>query len=251
MSGAKWCLRGWPLVSWLPWLHSVSREALAPLFFNRASLIAEHQDGATCDSDARWLLHRQGQGRCRERAAIAEATEGSTRRVDGVSWGRTARRCRRRKALDALGMGRGEWRWDGMGCARGRRRIARPADEQMVGSLPHFSLSGLLTKRRTRPVGCSSSTRVDAPINGVAHTISNTQRISICIFRGRMAAAGLCLVMPRFSAAAFPCHRLLNAGRSSSHRAHSQPRQRARLKHLRMELPVHRPATPHCPLQTM
>lgn len=61
-SGAKWCLRGWPLVSWLPWLHSVSREALAPLFFNRATRITEHQDGALAIwARAGYSLHGQGQ----------------------------------------------------------------------------------------------------------------------------------------------------------------------------------------------
>lgn len=62
--GARCLLRGWrwPLVSWLPWLHSVSREALAPVVLNRA-LVAEHQGarrGNWAHAGCR-LLHALGQ----------------------------------------------------------------------------------------------------------------------------------------------------------------------------------------------
>jgi hypothetical protein len=87
-SGAKWCLRGWPLVSWLPWLHSVSREALAPLFFNRATRITEHQDGAGAGRRAGDLGARAGysMGRGRQGQRRQDAARGRVQQLDAGHW---------------------------------------------------------------------------------------------------------------------------------------------------------------------
>lgn len=157
-SGAKWCLRGWPLVSWLPWLHSVSREGLAPLLFNRARRVTEqgqsgHGDKAARQTDRTRAGYSMDSGR-----ASAEGVQQRRRRPERavravgaciVAW--QAGRCRRRKARDALGMGGEGMGWDGRRGDRGATDASSPA---MVGSLPHCSLFGLLDKA-SNPACCS------------------------------------------------------------------------------------------------
>lgn len=213
-SGAKWCLRGWPLVSWLPWLHSVSREALAPLFFARATRITEHQDGAL----AIWTRAGYSMGSGKASAGRVQQEVGRSQRLEGRCRGLVQHAWMRGDvwggqaswALDAPGMG---WRWDGveMGWdgAWGRRAQWMQADQQMVGSLPHCSLFGLLTKRRTRPValdgrGCTNK--------WVPEHLQSPARVAARALRPRRSALVSAALAPPWTPVC--CPRLLSAGRS-------------------------------------
>lgn len=175
-SGAKRCLRGWPLalVSWLPWLHSVSREALAPLVLNRALLIAEHQVGATGQFGrapatpwARAARSVQLQrGRLRARARGGGSGSGSAVEAGRARHASQGSRCafdaRRGVEMGRDGMGRGA-RGGGRGMGDGgamEGAAAEAAQRQMVGSSATLVVIPCLTKRRARPACLLARRRV-------------------------------------------------------------------------------------------